>query len=387
MRQALPHRAIRLLAAAIVITWVAPALTWAQLTWLYVGNDVPFAADTGVQPVDCQVKSIVKIATGTRPDWSPDGRLISYDTPISTSYEVMLANPDGSRQRCVTCGSKLPKALRGKHKGKTTFNAGGKYLLFGAENEYGDHSLATTPGFGQNYDLWVTNLLGTSFWRLTRSPQGSALQSPRFSFDGHRLLWSEQYAAGDLTQTGDEFGLWKMKIADFVVTPAGPKLMNIVELAPAGPGYYEPHGFSPDGSTIIFTAMTDPTVSQFYGEIYTFNLTTHTLTKLASADGLHFEQALYAPSGARVSFMSGPFIGVPEVYKTDLYLMDADGANRVRLTYFNEPGYPEYTGADTLIDKNAWSPDGTRLVAGTYIRAKAELAVRVLSFEGPCGQL
>jgi len=356
---------------------------------LFAKEEAPFPQNTGAQPPECKVKNITKLATdGTRPDWSPDGRLIFYDGFVKGTHELLHMNVDGSNQRCLTCSAKLPQALRGKHKGFVNVHSDAKHIVFIAENEYGNHRFTNTPGIGNDNDFWVTDFDGNNFWRLTSLPQGWAIQFPHPSFDGTKFLWSERYEKGNVLRKGREYGFWKLKIADFGVTTAGPKFTNAIELQPGGKGFYEPHGFSPDGKTIILTAVLDPTKSQYYGEIYTFDLTTRKLTNLAKADNLHFEQAFYTPSGKKISFMAGPFIGLTRfAYKTDLYLMDADGSNRVRLTYFNEPGRPEYTGADTLINRHKWHPDGTKLASGHYIYERKEMSLFILTFQGPCGKL
>jgi len=35
----------------------------------------------------------------------------------------------------------------------------------------------------------------------------------------------------------------------------------------------------------------------------------------------------------------------------------------------------------------AWSPDGAKIVVGTYVHAKKELGVVVVELQGPCGRL
>lgn len=350
-------------------------------------QEVPFAPNTGVQPPECQVKGMTKIANGTQPDWSRDGRLIAYTDIVQGDFELFRMNPDGSSQRCLTCGDRAPKQLLGKHKGVPTLHPDGKYVLFVAENEHGDHSFRTTPGFGEDNDFWVTDPDGANYWRLTSLPKGSALQFPRFSFDGKRFLWSDRYQKANMRKKGLEYGLWKLKLADFVVTQGTPRLANIIEFEPGGKGYYEPHGFSPDGKKIIFTAMIQPGKSAFYGDIYTYDLASRTLINLTKSDDIHDEQALYSPSGNKISYMSGPFIGLVRFgYKTDLYLMDPDGTNRARLTHFNQPGHPDYTGANTLMNKHAWSPDGTQIVSGYYIHQRKEQKVFLVTFRGPCGK-
>jgi Tol biopolymer transport system component len=327
---------------------------------------------------------------GTSPDWSWDGQLIAYQDIVNGSYEVFIMNADGSDLHCLTCNSKAPQEFGGKHKGKATLYPNGTYLLFSVENEHGHHGLATIPGIGDNHDFWVTNLQDQTYWRLTRLPKGSAIQYPRFSSDGKKLLWSQRYEKerGSIFRKGREFGFWKIKLADFEITDDGPALSNILDLEPGGKGYYEPHGFSPDGKTIIFTAMIQPGESAFYGRVYTLDLVTKELTNLAQTDNIHYEMAVYSPSGRKISFMSGPFIGVLRFgYRADLYLMDKDGSNRVRLTYFNEPEHPDYVGAACQIDKEAWSPDGSRIISAYYNHKTNKSRLFMITFEGACGKL
>ena len=48
---------------------------------------------------------------------------------------------------------------------------------------------------------------------------------------------------------------------------------------------------------------------------------------------------------------------------TELWIMDADGSNKQRLTYFNEPGYPEYMGGKRCVVSDiSWSPDGKKII-------------------------
>jgi hypothetical protein len=45
--------------------------------------------------------------------------------------------------------------------------------------------------------------------------------------------------------------------------------------------------------------------------------------------------------------------------------MDADGANKQRLTFFNQKGHPDYAGRKVVVADLAWRPDGTAF-AGYY---------------------
>ena len=45
----------------------------------------------------------------------------------------------------------------------------------------------------------------------------------------------------------------------------------------------------------------------------------------------------------------------------DLWLMDAEGKNRQRLTHFNDVFSPQYAGR-AEVGESSWSPEGDRLV-------------------------
>jgi Tol biopolymer transport system component len=349
------------------------------------GKDQALLGDTGGQAEACRVTDLQVIADGTRPDVSPDGTRIGYDQNVDGTDEIFIMDTAGSAARCLTCDATLPAELRGKHKGKVTFHPGGTYLLFGAENEYGKHTVFNTAGIGDDNDLWMMDLSTGTYWRLTHLPRGSAVQYPRFSPDGTRLLWSERYQKGKVFQTGKEYGLWTIKLAEFTISQDGPQLGETLELTPGGPGFYEPHGFSPDGNKIIFSAAFDPGRSQFYASLYTYDLRDQQLTQIAGGDEIHYEQGLFSPGGSKISFMAGPFVGLTrQGYKTDLYMMDADGSNRVRLTYLNDPKSPDYTGGSTIIDKNVWMPDGTAIISAYHVRGQDTNKIIRVDLAGDC---
>lgn len=45
---------------------------------------------------------------------------------------------------------------------------------------------------------------------------------------------------------------------------------------------------------------------------------------------------------------------------TELWIMNVDGSHPQRLTYFNDPGHPDYLGK-TIVSDSSWGPDGKNL--------------------------
>jgi hypothetical protein len=94
--------------------------------------------------------------------------------------------------------------------------------------------------------------------------------------------------------------------------------------------------------------------------IYTLELATGKLTRLTTQD--YNEHAQYSPDGRTIAWMSTNGI---RGRGTDYWLMDADGSNKRRLTYFNKWNHPEYTGESTVVADLSWRPDGTAFAGYT----------------------
>jgi Tol biopolymer transport system component len=100
-------------------------------------------------------------------------------------------------------------------------------------------------------------------------------------------------------------------------------------------------------------------------DIFTLDLETLALNQLTHTIENWDEHAHYSPSGNRISWITSANCDCDPAtirgLEAEAWLMDADGSNKVRLTYFNEPDHPEYIGRHTIVADNAWSPDGRRL--------------------------
>jgi len=170
-------------------------------------------------------------------------------------------------------------------------------------------------------------------------------------------------------------------IADFVETPK-PHLENIRSFQPKGKVWYETHGFSPDDLKILCTIASGGQAYQNY-DIWEMDLETQELTQLTDTPDVWDEHAHYSPDGKRICWVSSQ--GYPydpkrwaSTLKTDLWIMDSDGSNKKRLTYFNEPGYEEYCRKRVIVSDNSWSPDGKKIVATIVFPKKGRCSSQIV---------
>jgi len=292
-----------------------------------------------------------------RVDWSYVRNRLAVDKMGADGYfDIWLMDPDGSNAVCLTHGV---AGLPDKHVGNPAWHPDGEWIVFQAEkqNHLGPSDLST-PGIGLHNELWVIRYDGSEFYQLTTVPAGCSTLHPHFSHDGTKLVWGETVSGPDD---------WVIKVADFVVDASGAHLENIQTLTPGNPSspvWYETHGFSPDDKKIIFTANLESGQPWTGADIYTYDLTTGQLQRLTHSFSDWDEHGHFSPDGRYIIWMSSTgfaFSGVGDL-STEFWIMSADGSQKKRLTFFNDPNHPHYTGHRTVAGDFAWSPDGTAII-------------------------
>lgn len=292
---------------------------------------------------------------GGRVDWSPADDLIAFDSPGTDGYsDVYVMKSDGADSRCLTCEkSELP----GKHMGNPAWHPSGKYVVFMAEKaRHPGSSELAKPGRGTYNDLWLTDAAGLNFWRLTDLPvpPATSVLHPHFSNDGKMLLWAERLESGGL------WGVWALKIADFRMVGERPELSNLRTYQPGTtPRFYESHGFTPDDKNILFAANME-SQSETGFDIYKMNLATGKFINLTNTPNVWDEHGQISPDGKKIVWVSSQGLKVPQL---DMWIMNADGSNKRRLTYFEDKKAESFYGFTGAIADSSWSPDGKKLVA------------------------
>jgi len=318
---------------------------------------------------DPQVTAVTLLTeNGGRVDWHPGRNLIVFDRSEGGPYEIFVMAPDGSGQTCLTCGR--PGAPP-RHKGNPAWHPSGAFIAFIAEKaHHRGTALRATPGIGIDNDLWIMTGDGQRYSQITAVPPGMGVLHPQFSHDGTRLVWAERVA-----EQPPPSGTWVIRLAEFVVQDGLPAVRHIQSFQPAGPAFYETHGFSPDDTTLLFSANPEPG-QPFWGlDIYAWHRPTQTVRRLTTTLDQWDEHAHYSPDGRFIVWMSSMGCRCDPSrladLRTDYWIMAADGTHKRRLTFFNEPGHPHAQGESTVAGDFAWGPNGRQIAA--YIIGKRRL--------------
>ncbi|MFH1692196.1 MAG: hypothetical protein ABIC68_06520 [Candidatus Omnitrophota bacterium] len=290
---------------------------------------------------------------GGRVALSPDGKMIAFDRRGPDGYfDVWIMNADGTDQRCLTCDH----FEISKNNGNPAFHPSGKFLVFTAENPHmpdlaqGKFSkYLTSPGIGINNDVWLINLDDLSLTPLTHVKDRRGCMHPHFSHDGTKLVWSEI-----ISPRFERMGIWSIKLANFSFEDSRAKISCIKTFRPNGLQLYETHGFSPDDQALIFSGA--PYGGHYYDmEIYLLDLKTKRSLRLTDNNEWD-EHAHFTPDGCYIVWVSSQDIAQPKKTSTfldtlknpprlDFWIMNTDGSEKRRLSYFNDAQAAEYVDA------------------------------------------
>lgn len=309
------------------------------------------------------VKTLEK--KGGRLSLSPDDSLIAYDKRGEDGYyDIWTMTIKGEKKKCLTCDNpNLPT----RNVGQPAWHPSGEYIVVQAEKQKHFESpftgFSTNPGVGYLTDLWIIEYKSNKAWLIHEVPEGvnHGVLHPHFSKDGKKLSWSQAYKATKLNDPALIAGTWNLKVADVDIPVNGKvTLKNVKTYQPGDEVFYENHGFSPDGKKLIFTSnlkKNHPTASS---DIYTLDLETEDLNQLTDIG--YNEHGQFSPDGKKIIWMTTNGNVEPDKVKelsyTDWWIMNADGSNKKRLTYFNQKDHPHFVIWGTTASDFEWLPDG-----------------------------
>lgn len=295
-----------------------------------------------------------------RLSWSRSRNIIAYDKVGANGYyDVWTIHPDGASDTCLTCSAAPLPPL---NKGNPAWHPSGNFIAFQVQNvALGvEADIQARPGSGWNNDLWIMDAIGRNYWKVTSEPSQGGVVHPQFSWAGDKIVYAER-----LSTTPPPYGTWRLVLADFVISPSGtPSVQNFRTFTPGSQKfYYEPHGFSLDDKTLFFMAYLDPGQPDLGMDVYSLDVATGTLlANLTNTNTQWDEFPTPMPFGTKMTWTST--IGTAwqrTQFKCDLWMMDYDGSNKNKLTFFNDPNSPDYMADGIALADPDWNADGTQL--------------------------
>ena len=297
---------------------------------------------------------------GDQVDWCRSSNRIVYASRgPDSNYGIHTCLPNGEDDVWITKDN--PHVPPGQ-KGTPCWQPSGKWILFVAEKaKHPGSSFWSTPGIGNNSDLWLMTADGQNAWPLTDLPISGdkGLIIPKFSHDGKKIVWADRVEKARVAVPRQFCAYWDLKVADLEFINGVPKLTNIKTFRPGGnKAFNESYGFTPDDKSIIFCSdYNQPSFWQ--SQIFTCDASTGgNITQLTN--GSYNEHACYSPDGKSIVWMTAE----GEWRGTDWWIMNVDGSNKHQLTFFNKRGHKEYSPTRKTCCLGVFSPDGKQFLGG-----------------------
>jgi len=228
----------------------------------------------------------------THPAWSPDGATLAFTSDLDGDDDIYLVNADGTGLANVTDT---------------------------ATNEYG--SEWSPDGTAMAFTTYETEdgPFAVDVLYLDTSQRRAVLETgSRFEY-----LKLEDWSPDD---RGLVVGTYDGKTAGLYLVD--PEAGGAELLVDGAPDFASGATFSPDGSTLLFQSDNDG------GCLYLMNADGTGFERLTS--GCSGASVAWSPDGERIAFTPG------DHGPADLYVMDADGSNRILIDDAGEAQFPDW---------------------------------------------
>ncbi len=311
--------------------------------------------------------------------WSAQGDWLAFDRRDREhgNYQLWVMKRDGTFERCLTCE---PLELRRENCINPTWHPSGDWIVFQLQSQAKRLGLGPVELATGDRGLWseieVIRRDGRGFWQLTRVHEnGGTVLDPQFSFEGDQILWSERVRS----RVG-RWGTWALRVAQF----RGGAVPRLAKLRTFEPGeqrlYLSGSSFTPDDRGALIAGNLDEGQGENGMDVHRLAFEGGAVERLTHTPRAWDERAAYTVKGDRILWVSASEITLRDVGREpalplellrDLWVMNADGTNQQRLTFFNDPSSRESLGA-SIVDDFAQSPDGGEILAHVVWSADGE---------------
>ena len=256
-------------------------------------RDHPGTYQTEIYTMNVDGSDVQRLTTqgGTAPDWSPDGKRITYmvtQSSATTYYsDIYVMNTDGSAQRRLTTTQDASSP---------DWSPDGTTIAFSRTRS--DEYLS---------DIYIMNADGSSIQRLTT--RGG--NHPDWSPDGQYIIFDSVRDCDPTFPVCSGF-LYKINVASLEETPLGNGFA------------YAPH-WSPDGKLILFSFFGDSIGSS---GILLMNADGSNIHSIPTDALFDVGAPAWSADGSKIVF-SGEIYGK---YSSDIYKMNPDGTGLTQLT-------------------------------------------------------
>ncbi len=357
---------------------------------------------------------------------NPD--LVVYAIPDAAGkFQIHTRRLASGVDTCLTCRDIPGGPAANLHKGAPTFLADGASFTFQVESPSNPFpGTLGPPGAGWFNNVWIASTDGSEFHPLTDFPMSTTVTAgvlqPQVSPDGLRISFAQlidddpvaqaDYSAGRVVLNSNPFGVWRLTIGQFTSNSIAGRIGASVSQRPAPAGatsgqFFEVSAWSADSRKILYTSDVGKDFLHKL-DLWSYDVVTGELVNLTNSDDFD-EFGDFSPDSRRIIYMSSAGLGweaaspssIPfrDSLRTELYLMDANGSNKVKVTDLNGNGMPaslrSFGAARGIVSKMKWSSDGRsvyyelaffaassgstpgRLLGSTLMR---------LNFAGTCGR-
>src|SRR5690606_7119170 len=272
---------------------------------------------------------------------SAGGHGATTDAPAAVGAVPFPSSPDEPRLKNLRMLTHIGENA------EAYFSADGKHLIF----------QAARPGESECDQIYIMDVDGTNVRRVST---GLGRTTCGFFFpSGDKIIFSSTHEVSEECPPPPDYSrgyVWALHDYDiYIANVDGSDLRKLTD----SPGYDAEATISPDGSKIVFRSIRDgdPDIYVMDADGSNVKRLTHELGydggAFFSPDGTKIVYRAYHPTDSAeiADYLSLLEQGLIRPGKLDIYVMDADGSNKRRITNNGAANFAPY-----------WHPDGRRII-------------------------